>query len=339
MENRPNRIEEHIEEKPAEGGKKKRKKRIFTKTAVCFMAFGLLLMLVGSALGAKPTMAVANTGLHMHTGWGSPSGTLFNIGPLSVGRYAAETSARVILDETFITDTVFKSVEVRVLELDVTVVAAETFGYIIEHASGRDIQVTYENNILRIEDKTTSGALQVFSLFGINIWTGSGIGSGGYVQIFAPPRLLDTLSVHTITGNIQVTGVNAAAMRLETVSGTVHLQDAVTASLSVKTVSGGVGVEGSLGGHNEIETVSGAVVFYSDLPQSAFNVTWNTVSGAMNLDRVMLRGNNVVTNTEEGRATHTLRIKTISGNTIAWFGTEVPVPTLPPQAPMQTPMP
>jgi DUF4097 and DUF4098 domain-containing protein YvlB len=112
----------------------------------------------------------------------------------------------------------------------------------------------------------------------------------------------DSLSVSSVSGNIELKGVKARALDVSTVSGEVRLVDAAVERLTVKGLSGNVEYTGTLvrNGRYDVNSHSGNVRFtIADNP--GFELNANSFSGGVHSDYQMTVGGDRTRDLRAGR--------------------------------------
>ena len=136
------------------------------------------------------------------------------------------------------------------------------------------------------------------------------------IILLLPKQIYESLSVHSVSGSIQVQeGFAFSTANLQNGSGFILCNSSIEGDLNVKNTSGSIYITGGVGGKLEVRNVSGSVEIKNVTPES---VTVKNTSGSIDLINVVCAG---ACNVENGSSSIKLEhcdaasfdLKTVSG--------------------------
>ena len=136
------------------------------------------------------------------------------------------------------------------------------------------------------------------------------------IILLLPKQTYESLSVHSVSGSIQVQeGFAFSTANLQNGSGFILCNSSIEGDLNVKNTSGSIYITGGVGGKLEVRNVSGSVKIKNVTPES---VTIKNTSGSIDLINVVCAG---ACNVENGSSSIKLEhcdaasfdLKTVSG--------------------------
>ncbi len=181
--------------------------------------------------------------------------------------------AREISVDTSIGDVTVISHDGDEVVVDITGRVSSGYTGTLETAFSRDGKVTVEV----LKDSSLSG------LLGQN---------EAKIVISIPDTALEAMSVSSVSGKVDIDGIEAGSLRMKTVSGSIELSGIEAIRLDAGSVSGSIAADGSFGiDGTDISTTSGRVELIGT--EGSFKV--NTVSGDVSIEASEVRGGDIVT--------------------------------------------
>ena len=108
------------------------------------------------------------------------------------------------------------------------------------------------------------------------------------IILLLPKQTYESLSVHSVSGSIQVQEGGAfSKASLQNTSGFILCNSFVEGDLNVKNTSGSIHISGGVGGNLEVQNVSGSIEIKDATPES---VTIKNTSGGIDLINVVCAG-------------------------------------------------
>ena len=136
------------------------------------------------------------------------------------------------------------------------------------------------------------------------------------IILLLPKQTYESLSVHSVSGSIQVQeGFAFSTANLQNGSGFILCNSSIEGDLNVKNTSGSIYITGGVGGKLEVRNVSGSVKIKNVTPES---VTVKNTSGSIELVNVICQVNCEIENTSSSiKVEHcdaaSFDLKTVSG--------------------------
>jgi DUF4097 and DUF4098 domain-containing protein YvlB len=181
--------------------------------------------------------------------------------------------AREISVDTSIGDVTVISHDGDEVVVDITGRVSSGYRGTLETAFSRDGKVTVEV----LKDSSLSG------LLGQN---------EAKIVISIPDTALEAMSVSSVSGKVDIDGIEAGSLKVRTVSGSMELTGIESGRLDAGSVSGSIAADGSFGRDgSDISTTSGRVELIGI--EGRFAV--NTVSGDIAVDASEVSGGEIVT--------------------------------------------
>jgi DUF4097 and DUF4098 domain-containing protein YvlB len=186
--------------------------------------------------------------------------------------FSADEANEISVDTT-IGDVTVISHDGDEVVVDISGRVSSSYKGTIETAYSRDGKVTVEV----LKDSSLSG------LLGQN---------EAKIVVSVPEIALEAMSISSVSGKVDVDGIEALSLKLKTVSGGIEVTGFEAGKLDAESVSGSIYADGSFGMDGaDISTTSGSVGLKG--LEGSFSV--NTVSGAVDIEALAIGGGSVVT--------------------------------------------
>jgi len=300
--------------------------KVILRVTGVLLVLGVLLALIGVAMGAKMGIYWDESGVHA---WGSDNADR----PISISE----------VDLVPFTD-----ISLEIINHDIEFLASEYYGFELVNNNDTEVAWSLQNGKLTITEKSRGK-------FGINLnFFRELFKSGSYIKIYLPAdAVLGDVSVENVSGAVVVSALTCSSLSINTVSGRADIDGAIADKLTIESVSGGlalrdcraesvtisivsgrssisgiqsnglhldsisgrVEIGGDLLGQSEISSVSGSILLQIVGKSENYNKNFNLVSGNLRINGLGFSKDY----SEKNGAPNSLKIDTISGSVTVYF--------------------